>query len=355
MDAVGLPELTERQERILALIVREYINNPEPVGSKLLAERFLTHLSSATIRNDMAVLEEKGLITAPHTSAGRIPTEMGYRYFVKRLLDERELPHEEQRTIADEFNTVQNDLSQWMQLAASTLARTARGAALVTAPRAINQQYKHLALISTHGRMVMMVLVLYGGEVRQQMLTLAESLPQDTLSNLANHLNAVCEGLNSEQIRYRARNADNELEREILDILADTLSDTRNHPIAYRLTESLPEFGSEGAQQIVRVMEERSLLAGIIAEAGQGDDVRVIIAGDGRWQEVRHVSLVISRYGVTGQTSGTMAVIGPVRMRYSRAISAMRYVTGLMNHLLIDNFGSASSTPNAPTTTTHDE
>src|SRR2546426_6912542 len=94
-DAAELPKLTERQERILALIVREYISRPEPVGSKYLAEHFLTNVSSATIRNDMALLEELGLVVAPHTSAGRVPTEAGYRYFVKRLLDESELPAEE--------------------------------------------------------------------------------------------------------------------------------------------------------------------------------------------------------------------------------------------------------------------
>src|SRR5690349_16546945 len=108
-DAPDFPQLTERQERILALVVREYINKAEPVGSKLLAERFLTTVSSATIRNDMSVLEELGFISAPHTSAGRVPTEVGYRYFVKRLLNEIELPLEEQQNIDSEFSRLPND------------------------------------------------------------------------------------------------------------------------------------------------------------------------------------------------------------------------------------------------------
>src|SRR5260221_14630005 len=176
MDAVETPQLTERQERILALVVREYTTTPEPVSSKYLAEKFLTNLSSATIRNDLAVLEELGYVVSPHTSAGRVPTEAGYRYFVKRLLDDGELPPEEQQTIAHEFSLIPINVEQWMQLAVSTLARASHGAALVTAPRALSSQFKHIELISTQGRLVLMVLVLYGGAVRPQTASLARTL-----------------------------------------------------------------------------------------------------------------------------------------------------------------------------------
>ena len=364
-DATDLPQLTERQERILSLVVREYINKPEPVGSKYLAERFLTNVSSATIRNDLAALEEFGLVAAPHTSAGRVPTEAGYRYFVKRLLDEGELPAEEKTNIALQFSHVSNDMEEWMRLAASTLARTSRGAALVTAPRAGNSQFKHIELISTHGRLVLMVLVLYGGDVRQQMLTLvdtlsqevlsaaahhlntlADTLSQETLSAAARHLNTLADGLNSEQVRSKVWAADNELEREILEVIADVLveSDLKRHPTTYRdgLSDMLPEFTeSEGAQQAVRLLEERSVLTGILSEMLDQSvgHVQVIIAGEGRWQEVRHVSMVLSRYGVSGQATGALAVLGPTRMRYGRAISAVRYIAGLMSNLLIDAYG----------------
>src|SRR5476649_1696032 len=163
-DALDTTELTERQEKILALVVREYTNKPEPVGSKYLADHFMTNFSSATIRNDLASLEEKGFLAAPHTSAGRVPTEAGYRYFVKQLLNDGKLSTEEQTTIAHEFSQVHSDIAQWMQLAVTTLARTSRGAALVTAPYAYSSQFKHIELISTQGRLVLMVLVMYGGD-----------------------------------------------------------------------------------------------------------------------------------------------------------------------------------------------
>src|SRR5260221_10014203 len=346
------PQLTERQEKILALVVREYINKPEPVGSKYLADNFLTNISSATIRNDLAALEELGYVTAPHTSAGRVPTEAGYRYVVKRLPEEGELPADEQKSIASEFSQAPNEIEQWMQFSAATLARTSRGAALVTAPYAHSSQFKHIELISTQGRLVLMVLVMYGGEVRQQMLTLADTLSQEALTAAATRINQIVDGLTGEQVQAKLPTVDNELEHEILEIVAETLGGRDNqHVIAYRdgLSGVLAEFTeSEGAQQALRMMEERSPLAGILSEALSNDigQVQVVIAGDGRWTEARHLSMVLTRYGVNGQATGTLTVLGPTRMRYGRAISAVRYVAGLMSNLLFDVYGSEAPPPN---------
>ncbi len=351
MDAAELPELTERQEKILSLIVKEYTNKPEPVGSKLLSDHYMTSVSSATIRNDMARLEELGLLAAPHTSAGRVPTEAGYRYFVKRLLaeTERELLPVERQQIADQFKSKRNDLENWLRVAVVTLAQTAHGAAVATPPVAIvrrHSQYKHLALISVQGRRTMLVLVLNNGTVRQQMLTLTETVSQDALSATANHLNELCEGLSSEPIRVLSRAGDNLLEREILELIADMLdeADQMPAPLTYRegLGDMLREFPeSEGAAQAVRLMEERNLLNRIVTEVldeGIGQ-VRVVVAGDGRWNEVRHMGLVLSRYGVQGKITGTLVVLGPTRMRYGRAISAVEYVSGLMSSMLLGIYG----------------
>lgn len=350
-DALAPTELTERQEKILALVVREYTNKPEPVGSKYLADHFLTNISSATIRNDLSALEEKGFLTAPHTSAGRVPTEAGYRYFVKRLLNDGELSAEEQSIIANDFSLAHGDLAQWMQIAVTTLARTSRGAALVTAPYAYSSQFKHIELISTQGRLVLMVLVMYGGDVRQQIITLADTLSQEALSLAATHVNTLCDGLTGEQVQAKLSSADNVLEREILEIVAESLGG-RDRPqgFAYRdgLSDVLAEFTeSEGAQQALRMMEERSPLAGILMEALGNDigNVEVVIAGEGRWNEVRHLSMVLTRYGVNGHATGTLTVLGPTRMRYGRAISAVRYVAGLMSNLLFDVYGSDGPPP----------
>ncbi len=344
-DAATPPQLTERQEKILELIVSEYITRPEPVGSRHLAERGL-NVSSATIRNEMVVLEELGFIASPHTSAGRVPTEGGYRYFVNRLLNDAVLAADEQTQIAEEFRK-SDDLQTWMRLAVSTLARTAHSAALVTAPHTITSQFKHVELIATQGRLVLMVLVLYGGSVRQQMLTLADSLPQEMLSATAARLNAQCDLLNSAQIRVKARTIDAPLEREVIDLIAETLqdADADQHAIAYRdgLSDVVSELpAGEAVQQALHVWEEHTLLGAIFSEmlGAQLDDVQVVIGGDGRWAEVRHLSLVLTRYGVRGQATGMLGVLGPTRMRYGRAIASVRYVAALMSNLLTAAYGA---------------
>ena len=350
-DAPELPHLTDRQERILALIVREYVSRPDPVSSKHLAETEL-NVSSATIRNDMAVLEELGFVLSPHTSAGRIPTEAGYRYFVKRLLNEIDLSTDEQRQITDQFRTSGSDLQNWMRLAVATLSRTSHAGALVTTPRASRlSQFKHVELIVTQGRLVLMVLVLYGGQVRQQMLTLAEALPQEILSTVAARLNAICDLLDADQVRARGRSFDAPLEREVIELIADTMriADDSQHAIVYQdgLREMLPEFSEQAAaQQALRVLEEQSLIGAIFNEALGADvgGVQVVIGGEGRWSEVRHLSLVLARYGAGEQSSGLLGVIGPTRMRYGRAIASVRFIAGLMSGLLLDVYNGGSGT-----------
>jgi heat-inducible transcriptional repressor len=281
-----------------------------------------------------------------------VPTEAGYRYFVKRLLDEGDLPPDEQQNIANEFSVVPTNVEQWMQVAASTLARASRSAALVTAPRAHSSQFKHIELISTQGRLVLMVLVLYGGDVRQQMLTLEDVLSQEVLSAAARRLNNMCDGMTGDQVRSRIRTVDNVLDREMLEIIADTLdeSDNKVQLVTYRegLKDVLPEFtDNEGAQQVLRLMEERKLMSGILAEAVDQHigHVHVLIGGEGRWSEATHLSMVLSRYGVKGQLTGTLGVFGPTRMRYGRAISTVRYVAMLMSSLLLDVYGMDNEPP----------
>jgi heat-inducible transcriptional repressor len=334
-------ELTERQERILSLIVREYIRTAQPVGSKTLVEQSDLGVSSATVRNEMALLEQHGLIYAPHTSAGRVPTRQGYRYFVRRLLNEGGLSANERRHIAHEFEQVPTDVEEWMQLAAMVLWRTSQSAALVTPPRAVENHFKHLELISTQGRLVLMVLVLQGGSVHQQMLTLTESVAQDVLSQTAHILNGLCAGQTAEQVRSRSCRQSDGLTREIGDLVADAMRQANQQGARdiyrYGLSESLPDFSGHEAQQLVRVLEEQSQLDGILQEmlAEGQPDVRVVVAGEGRWENLSHLSMVLGRYG-TPQARGALGVLGPTRMRYGRAVSAVRYVASLMSDLIDD-------------------
>ncbi|NLX09025.1 MAG: heat-inducible transcription repressor HrcA [Chloroflexi bacterium] len=344
-DGAELPKLSERQEYILSLLVQEYIRDPQPVSSKRLVDAFRLTVSSATVRNEMGVLEQMGLIYAPHTSAGRIPTKLGYRYFVHRLLaGAGTLSINERRQILREFRQAPLEIEEWMRIAAMVLARTAQMAALVTPPRAAELHFKHLELISTQGRLVLMVLVLQGGNVHQQMLTLAEPVSQDVLSQVAQFFNLTGAMMTAEQVRSQARTRSDALTSEVGELVADAMLQAKQQAARdiyrYGLSESLPVFSEDEAQQAVRILEDREPLDAILKEMLLPDqpDIQVVVAGEGRWEDLSHLSMVLGRYG-TPQTRGALGVLGPTRMRYGRVISTVRYVASLMSDLLDDVAG----------------
>jgi heat-inducible transcriptional repressor len=333
--------VTERQEYLLGLLVRTYVETGLPVGSKTLVERYDLELSAATVRNELAALDENGYLTQLHTSAGRIPTEAGYRYFVQRLVGEFELPENEQQMIRHQFHQARLDLNQWMRLAAAVLAHASHGASIVTAPRPQQSRFKHLQLIATQGRLVLMVVVLFGGEVKQQMLTLAEPVSQPRLAQVTAQLNALLENLTHDEVTARFSQLEDELVRDVTRLILDLLkrADSRGITDFYRdgLANILED---EGTRQAVRILEERTLLATVLSEtldpAVRG--VQVVIGGEGRWEALKDCTIILSRYGVDEQLSGAVAVLGPTRMPYGRNISAVRYVAGLMSGLVYEYY-----------------
>ncbi len=339
-------QLTGRQQMLLALLVRQYVELAQPVSSKQMRVRFGLDISDATIRNDLNVLQDQGFLRQPHTSAGRVPTEKGYRYFVQRLLGESDLPVEEKHMIGHQFHQVPLEPEQWMQLAAAVLARTAQGASLVTAPHAAQSRFKHLELIATHGRVVLLVLVLQTGEVRQQMLTLAEPVPQAALSTAAALINSLAEGQLADAILAQTHNLP-ALEAEVLQLVAEMVQRSDQHMTEQVYRDGLsnvlaaPEFANgEQARNALRMLEEHHLLEEILAEALSPDvgGVQVLIGGEGRWEALSQCSLVLSRYGVPERATGAIGVVGPTRMAYGRTISAVRYVTGLLSGLVYEMY-----------------
>jgi heat-inducible transcriptional repressor len=341
-----MDELTPRQRTILGLVVRDYVASTAPVSSRALVENYGLQVSTATVRNELARLEELGYLTHPHTSAGRVPTHKGYRHFVERLLGEVELPLHERRTIVHQFHQARRDFEQWMPLAASVLARTGRGAALVTVPQATQSCYKHMRLISTQGRMVLLILVLRGGMVKQQVLTMATPLNQEELSEASDRLNQLCNGLVADEIEARIGALppfEADAARLVVNIMRRT--DARTAGVVYRdgLSEVLqePEFSEgERAQGLMRVVEEHSFLEAVLADtlSPEVGSVRVLIGGEGHWDELQACSLVLGRYGVTGFATGALGVVGPTRMFYGRAISVVRFVAGLLSDLVYDMY-----------------
>ena len=193
--------LSGRQREVLRLLVQEHVSSAAPVGSGTLLRLGQMGVSSATVRSELALLEELGYLQQPHTSAGRVPTTKGYRYFIERLMDDVELPAPYQMMIGHQFHQIRLNMDQWLQLTAAVLAHTTRSASLVTAPHADHSRLKHIQLIATHDTLVLMVLVLQDGSVYQEMLSVTEAVTQDRLSQLTNQLNEQYRNQTAQEIR----------------------------------------------------------------------------------------------------------------------------------------------------------
>jgi heat-inducible transcriptional repressor len=338
-------DLTERQKLILTLAIHKYVQTAKPVASKDLVEDYHLTMSSATVRNELAALVDKGYLRQPHTSAGRVPTETAYRYFVERLLRQTQLPDEAIRTISHQFYQMRSDVEQWMRLAASVLASASHSASMVTAPHAEFTRLKHVELIATRGRQVLMVLVTLGGELHQRFLTLSEPVTQAQLTESATRATQLFNSMDVAAIlalRSQMQGLDADLTGWILDemnainalgageIYLDGLTNIMNEP----------EFAnSDEGRKALRVLEERPLLQDLLTRTMMTSNiggVQVFIGGEGRLDELRQCSVVLSRYGSPGLATGTLGVLGPMRMPYGRAISTIRFLSTLLSDLVSD-------------------
>jgi heat-inducible transcriptional repressor len=282
-------KLSDRQEYILGLLVRTYVETGLPVGSRTLVELYDLEVSAATVRNELSLLDDLGYLIQLHTSGGRAPTEMGYRYFVQRLIGEFELPVDERQMIRHQFHQARLDLNQWMRLAAAVLAHTSRGASIVTAPRPNTNSFKHLQLISTQGRLVLMILVFYGGQVQQQMLTLAEPVPQARLTLVTESLNQMFEDASYDDIYAKQGQLDDALEMDVTRLILDGMSRSDKRAISEFYRDGLVNIvDDEGARQAVRVLEEGTYLANVLAETLEtgASGVQVVIGGGEYLNEV---------------------------------------------------------------------
>ncbi len=331
--------MTERRQMLLALVIQEYIKKAQPVGSETLAKLDLG-VSAATIRNELAALEEEGYLTHPHTSAGRVPTEKGYRYFVETLMDNLELSPEEQQMIRHQFHQVTLDVEQWMQLSAAVLAHTSSMAALVTAPTAQQTRFKHVELIAISDAVTMMVLVLQAGTVKQQMLYSTDLMEQEELRRIANQLNDKFAGRTASEIKSQLRGFSGfalEVAQRVQQIIEQM--DHRTSREIYRdgLLDILrqPEFiAVDRMQQLLEVLEQRTMLQDLLQSLAPAHGVQVVIGSEGGREELNDYSLVMARYGIEGEASGVLGVIGPMRMQYSRAVSAVSYVSQMLDDLM---------------------
>jgi heat-inducible transcriptional repressor len=335
--------LSERQKLILGLVVQEFVDSAQPIGSNKLVKKYQLNMSSATIRNEMGFLSESGYLRQPYTSAGRIPTEDAYRFFVAELMKSTELPISMQDTITHQFYQAGNDTTHWMRLAASVLAHQANAAAIVTSPRSQVAKIKQVQFISTTGRQFLMVLVMEGGKVSQQMLILQEPVTQDQLTEAANRLNPILAGLEVDKIEPHTlvlSPLENDLFKLTIAELIALTNKTNSEVFQDGWTNMLaePEFAeTENARKALRILEERPMLESLLSQTVMGTDiggVQVLIGGEGNWEELSDCSLVLARYGVPNYSTGILGVLGPIRMSYSHAISTVNFVADILSNMI---------------------
>jgi heat-inducible transcriptional repressor len=343
-------ELSERCQQILRLAVQEFIDSAKPVASDTLVRKYGLVFSSATVRNELAHLEDLGLLTHLHTSAGRVPTDAGYRFFVENLMERTGLSPSEQRTIQHQFYQVRGELDQWTYLAAAVLARSTQNAAVVTPPRAYETRVKHLELIGIHDTIVLLVLVLHDGAIKQQSLTTEAVVAQEELSHVAQRLNEL---LHDAQVGQVERVAGETIDPP-LDILERTVIENVARAMRQRegqineqlhhdgLLEMLhqPEFEKvDRVRDLLEILRDSNGLGPLIPQALAHDGVQVVIGGEHSRDKLREYSVILSRYGYGAEVAGVVGLIGPTRMAYPRSISTVRYISTVMSELLTELYG----------------
>jgi heat-inducible transcriptional repressor len=330
--------LTKREEDILKVIIGEYIITAAPVGSETIARKYPLDISPATIRNEMAHLEGEGYITQPYHSAGRIPSEKGYRHYVETLMDNIELPSSEQCLIRHQFYQVASELEQWLGLAATILSQLVHNIAMITWPRAAKPRLKLLELVSLREFHALLILILEEARLRQQVITLDKAMSQEELSTMARRLSTAFVGLTTSQIKGTTL-ALSPVEEQVVAALLRMMETEEEcqgeEPYVSGLHYILcqPEFASaEKALAIMEVFEQKNVLRSILVPVGEG--LRVVIGRENKEEMMHHCTVVVSCYGLPGEVSGVIGVVGPIRMHYERTVSAVRFLSTTMSELV---------------------
>jgi heat-inducible transcriptional repressor len=289
----------------------------------------------------MVSLEDEGYLMQPHTSAGRIPSDKGYRYYVESLMEEEELPDEIQRTIRHQFYQVGGSLEEWARLAAAVIARWAGNLALVTAPHSPRARLRWLELVQMRPGVVLLVVVLRDGRVHQQTVPVTDELSQEDLTLIAQRLSGLLGGLSAARAQREPSNLtpfEEEIRQAVVRILET--EDASSYAPAYleglRAMLSQPEFAQPATMLgFLELLDEQSLPRLIPFHwAAPGGGVAVIIGGENPQDTMRQCSLVVAQYGRPAGVAGALGVLGPTRLSYDRATSIVRYMRLLLSELL---------------------
>ncbi|MBU1147189.1 MAG: heat-inducible transcriptional repressor HrcA, partial [Candidatus Omnitrophica bacterium] len=327
-------DVEQRQKKILAAIVESYIDSAAPVGSRAVSQRFRWSMSPATIRNVMVDLEEAGLITHPHTSAGRVPTDKGYRFYVNSLLEPKHLTREEESVIVRMLNRKSEDFESLMQNASRAISMITNEAGVVLTPRLKKSIFKRIEFIPVDSSRALTVLITGSGIVKNAILNVEDGLTKSDLFRMSEFLNQELEGMFLGDIR-------NHLTRRLLEerdsfyaFLKKAVTMLSN-PNFFNMEERLYFEGTSGlmshpefedikkARVFLRLFEDKKDLVDLFNEDMESDGIKVHIGKENTCRHIQDCAIVTCNYQINGRTIGALGAIGPTRMEYGKVMSAV--------------------------------
>jgi heat-inducible transcriptional repressor len=335
-----------RSQAILRAVIEEYVTTAIPVGSQALVERYRLGVSSATVRNILAELELAGLLDHPHTSAGRIPTDAGYRWFVESIIDASPLPQVEQLMIRHQFGQVEFASEHWFRLAASTIASLTHAAGIATPAKPAAARVRRMDLVSLNERMASLVVVLREGAIKQALISLPTPEDQANLTTVAATLNDIVHDATADLIGRRLAALDPasphaDLVAGVGERIVRILRDYDRTAVEEVFSDGLlnvmgaPEFAhSEKLRRVFNALENRSYLGQLVGDVAESGRVKVFIGEENEAPDMREVALILAPYGRPDVAVGVVGVLGPTRLAYPSAIGTVRFVSGLMNELV---------------------
>ncbi|MCL6634636.1 MAG: heat-inducible transcriptional repressor HrcA [Peptococcaceae bacterium] len=338
-------KMDDRKQKVLLAIVHDYIATAEPVGSRTIAKKYRLGVSPATIRNEMADLEEMGYIEQPHTSAGRIPSQQGYRYYVDYLMHRQELTREEEELIRREFEAKVKDVGQVIQKTGQLLSQLTRYTAMVLTPQMGASSFKYIQLFPMHPSRAMVIVVMDNGTVHHRMIEVPKSISAGDMETISRVLNAKLQGLTMESIRLTLlKEIYFELARHkhVLDLAMELIQDS----LALKSEDKIylggvfnmlnqPEFHNvEKVKTLLSILEQEEMLRELLAWDDGDDGVTVRIGGEMNNREIRECSMVTAPYSVCGRRIGTVGVLGPTRMEYAKVVSIVEFMTENLSQVL---------------------
>lgn len=337
--------LDDRKAEILRAIVSHFVTSGEPVGSKTLVERFGFDVSSATVRNEMAALEDAGFIYQPHTSAGRIPTDVGYRYFVDQWASNTRLPAAVARRVEQFFGEPRWELEEALRQTASLLSKLTDHAAVVFAPALERSVVRHVELVRLGVGRAMLVMVADTGRVDNHLMTAPESMDDVQLAQTAEMLTRVLAGVPIEKAPDTITQAVDRFPLELKEAVA-TVARVLGQEIAEREEQGFFLEGTanivdeqkfsdlETVRQVIEALEHRRMLLEVLAEALAVGGVSVRIGSENEVEEMQVCSVITAPYGSEGQAIGSLGIVGPTRMDYRRTIPAVYEVATNLGRML---------------------